>query len=290
MNKLIWSVRITGIIVIFSLAGQCWAGCTVAQPVIATAGGIPTILSIKGHPAPGTLIGNEISVPNSDKARSFSCTESSVSTYLRLNPSWSPSVITDVYNTSIPGIGVKISEQSTYGNISALTTVPQHWYVVSDPISPASVAYVLGIKVQFYITGTVTPGVYPPETLIEAWMNSIDSTVGGANYVTLKTPEITVKTFTCVTPNIIVNLGKYKNTDFSGINTKSTAKSFNFEIKNCDPGLNSVNYTFKPAAGISIQQSGTINQYITLDASSTASGVGIQVYIMMVRSSHLTAK
>ncbi|MGK9176074.1 type 1 fimbrial protein, partial [Yokenella regensburgei] len=56
----------------------------------------------------------------------------------------------------------------------------------------------------------------------------------------------------------------------------STPVSFNFEINNCDPGLNSVSYTFKPASGITLQGSGN-NQYLTLDSSSTASGVGVQL-------------
>ncbi len=38
-----------------------------------------------------------------------------------------------------------------------------------------------------------------------------------------------------------------------------------------------MNYAFKPAAGITLENSGSVNQYLTLSSDSDATGVGVQV-------------
>lgn len=273
MKKRVSVVILAGFVGILALSRECIAGCTVQSPVTQI-GNFPTSFTISSSQAIGTTVGSEITVQDSVAAY-VTCTGGAVYTILRLNPSWSASGIANVFNTSIPGIGVKVREESGYGVLAALTPVLQKWYATSDNYT--SNALLAGIKVQFYVTGSLESGEYPAETIVEAWMNNTISTSGGANYVTLKLPPITVKKLTCETPNISVDLDKHMSSEFSGINSKSTAKAFNFEIKKCDPGMNSVNYTFKPAAGVTLKQAGTSNQYITLDGNSTATGVGIQV-------------
>lgn len=272
MKKFIWAIKLAGLVLLIA-SGQAWAGCKLRSSITQT-GNFPTSFTLSNSQAVGTPIGSEITVANVELYGYTTCTGGAVYTLLRLNPNWSASTITNVYNTSIPGIGVKVSEDFA---IPVLTLRPalQKWYQALDNFVGG--AKLFGIKVQFYVTGTVVSGEYPAETIVEAWMNNVISTTGGANYVTLKLPAITVKALTCETPNVSVNLYKHLSSEFSGINSKSAAKAFSFEIKNCSSGMNSVNYTFAPAAGITLKQAGTSNQYITLDSSSTATGVGIQV-------------
>lgn len=286
MNKVNLAVKIIGATGLFILSAACQAGCTVSSPITPTAGGIPDTLSVSGSLAVGSKIGNEITVPDTSKAHGIKCSGGTTWSLLRLNPNWTQSTIADVYNTSIPGIGVKIRDDysSSYSNfyyLPALTTNLKTWYSPGTNYGygwlSGGDAYLAGIKVQYYVTGPVTPGIYSPETMVETWMNNIISIIGGANYINLMSPPITVKKLTCETPNISVDLDKHMSSEFSGINSKSVAKAFNFEIKNCSSDMNSVNYTFKPAAGVTLKQAGTSNQYITLDGSSTATGVGIQV-------------
>lgn len=272
MKKAIWTIKLAGLGLLIT-GGQSWAGCTVTNPVTQV-GNFPTSFTLSASQAVGTPIGSEITVPKSSEV-AMTCSGGTTWALLRLNPGWSASGIANVYNTSIPGIGVKVRDDFTTPVLTALTPDVQKWYTPGTNYNGN--AYLDGIKVQFYVTGPLTTGEYPAETIVEAWMNNIVSTSGGANYVTLKLPAITVKALTCETPNITVNLDKYSRSDFSGINSKSPAKVFNFQIKNCSTGMNSVNYTFAPAAGVTLKESGTANQYITLDGSSTASGVGIQV-------------
>ena len=105
---------------------------------------------------------------------------------------------------------------------------------------------------------------------------STATTSGAANYDVINMQDVIVKVATCKTPDITVNLGKHQRSEFTGLNTTTSAKPFVFAINDCDPGLNSVNYTFKPASGITVGGSGT-TQHITLDSASTANGVGIQM-------------
>ncbi len=236
-----------------------------------------TTISVPRDTATGP-VGNLITVTNSPIGN-FTCWGGTSFAMLRFASAMESSSLTGVYKTNIEGIGVKISDTGfSKGSVAALSNNVQKWYTYgSGPYS--GVGWLTGIKVQFYIIGPVATGtVVLPTPTVELWANDSLTTTNGALYVTLSIGGgVTVKTSTCETPNISVDLDKHMSSEFSGINSKSTAKAFNFEIKKCDPGMNSVNYTFKPAAGVTLKQAGTSNQYITLDGSSTATGVGIQV-------------
>ncbi|XWJ88949.1 fimbrial protein [Phytobacter ursingii] len=286
MNKLIFMIKFFVIIGMYIISINSWAGCTVNNPVTNTAGGIPTSFSFPNTLSVGTTIGGLIIVPRSTpNSTGIACSGSAIyDVLLNINTNWmlSTSLSTPgVYQTSIPGIGVKVSLVQARKNIPVLTPAPQVWYTEPQSIVTSGAAsYTEGINVQFYITGPITPGIYPPEILAETWFNNqyaTPSTTGGAKIVTYMLPSITIKAPSCETPNINVNLEKHATTEFSGMYSTSTPKSFNFEIRNCNTDTTSIKYTFKPATGINLQQSGTVNQYITLDSSSTASGVGIQV-------------
>ena len=86
---------------------------------------------------------------------------------------------------------------------------------------------------------------------------------------------LTVKS--CETPDISVDLKKHSRSDFPSVGSTSSATPFNFEIKKCSKSMTAVKYTFKPAAGINLVNSGASVQHITLRSGSTASGVGVQV-------------
>ena len=226
MKKALWAIKLAGLGVLIA-SGQSWAGCMLRSSITQT-GNFPTSFTLSTSQAVGTPIGSEITVPASSSG-SITCSGGTTYALLRLNPDWSASSIANVYNTSIPGIGVMVWDDFLTPVFTPLTNNVQKWY--SPGIDYNGYANLTNIKVQFYVTGTVVSGEYPAETIVEAWMNNVISTAGGANYVTLKLPAITVKALTCETPNISVNLDKHLSSEFSGINSKSAAKAFNFEIK-----------------------------------------------------------
>lgn len=278
MTKLKLTVKLCLLISLGVMSPFCQAGCS-TNKLEQFSWTLPagTTISVPRDTATGP-IGNLISVPYSPNGN-FSCWGGTSFAMLRFATTMEPSSLVGVYKTNIEGIGVKISDEGfSKGSVSALSNDVQKWYTYgSGPWSGPG--FLTGIKVQFYITGPVSTGtVVLPTPTVELWANDSLSTVNGAKYVTLSIGgSVTVKASTCEPPNITVNLDKYSRSDFSGINSKSPAKVFNFQINNCSAGMNSVNYTFAPAAGVTLKESGTANQYITLDGSSTASGVGIQV-------------
>ncbi|MGK9176076.1 type 1 fimbrial protein [Yokenella regensburgei] len=163
--------------------------------------------------------------------------------------------------------------------IVTLTDIPQYWY--SWPASATSAENrIAGINVQFYIIGPVSSGtVTLPSPMVAAWANTGTGDTGAVRYSELRinSGNVVVKAAACKTPDIQVDLQKHASTEFTAVGTTSPATPFNFEIKNCDPNINSVNYTFKPGPGVTLVSAGNNDQHITLDSTSSASGVGIQV-------------
>ncbi|MEN0578568.1 fimbrial protein [Phytobacter palmae] len=278
MKKLQIAINLSLLLGLYIVAPYSQAGCSTTQLMQFTSN-IPagTTLAIPRDMTTGP-VGNVISIPDSPSG-AFNCWGGTSFAMLRFASAMEQSSIAGVYKTNIAGIGVKISDTGfPKGSVAALSNDVQKWYTYgTGPYTGAG--WLTGIKLQFYITGPVSTGIITlPTPTVELWANDSLTTANGARYVILSVGgSVTVKTQSCETPNISVDLDKHENAEFSGINSKSSAKAFDFQIKNCSAGMNSVNYTFSPAAGVTLKESGTANQYITLDASSTASGVGIQM-------------
>lgn len=236
---------------------------------------ISTTLTLPKNKTIGSNIGSSIALGSSPNAQ-IECSGSPIYAVLKLSSDMVASSIGSVYETGIPGIGIKVWESSGHGNISPVKPEPQKWYQISNGWQGP--AFLYGLNLQLYVTGPIKPGLYAEKIIVETWASRFTNSISGADrYVIVKLPGITVKALSCETPDIKVDLEKHRASEFSGINSTSTAKQFNFEIKNCSPGLNSVNYTFKPAAGITLENSGATNQYLTLTSDSDATGVGVQV-------------
>lgn len=249
-----------------------WAGCS--GPLKVYAANIPnTTLSIPQNKTTGP-IGSVISIAASTAISNVACSAGTAYTMLKLNSAMTLSSIPDVYNTNVPGIGVKFWDDFS-GTVILGNTV-KYWY--SPGVNWSGNAWLTGVKLQFYVTGPVTPGDIQLLTpTVEAWLNTAISTAGATNYNSVNIGgTVSVKVMACETPDITVELERHYATEFSGIGSKTSSKKFDFKINNCGAGLSSVNYTFKPAPGINVIGTGS-NQYISLDSSSTALGVGIQV-------------
>lgn len=180
------------------------------------------------------------------------------------------------YKTNINGIGIVVKETMAGTNNFILSSELQQWYSLPS-ISGAH--YITGLDISLVVTDQVSPGtIVFPDNFIESWAGLSTTNINdAARYNVINLNNIVIKVKACETPNIKVDLEKHNTAEFLGINSTSAAKQFNFEIKNCDPELNSVSYTFKPAAGITLENNGTVNQYLTLSSDSDATGVGVQV-------------
>ncbi|VTP16523.1 Type-1 fimbrial protein, A chain precursor [Phytobacter ursingii] len=283
MNKLISPILFS--VGFISCAPECWADCSTLNPQSYERTLPSFAISVPKNSVRGP-VGNVMSLADGPSS-SVSCNAGNVNMKLQLGTTMTPSDYDPtVYKTNIPGIGIKIwsnwvmtSGWPSGTPIVTLTDIPQYWY--SWPASATSAENrIAGINVQFYIIGPVSSGtVTLPSPMVAAWANTGTGDTGAVKYSELKinSGNVIVTAAACKTPDIHVDLQKHASSDFPTVGATSPATPFNFEIQNCDPNINSVNYTFKPAPGVSLVSDGNSDQHITLDSASSASGVGIQV-------------
>lgn len=253
------------------LSSISWAGCVSAT-------GSYTVTSPKqtfSFARNKTLgpIGTVISIGTSPQVL-LTCSGGGSNSYLKFGSLLEPSSTPGVYKTNVPGIGIKVWDDFL-GNVVVSNDI-QKWFTITTASTYSGNAWLTNIKMQYYIIGPLETGTVLFPIIIEAWGNNTASTVGGARYSVLNwngSAEVTASA--CETPNIDVNLGTIDRGIFIKSATSPT-KSFDFKINNCASGITKVSYLFKPAPGVSIVGTGN-NQYLTLDSSSTAKGLGIQV-------------
>ena len=254
-----------------SLSSMSWAGCssstysyTMTSPKqtfnmprdTTTRGPIGTVMSV--DPVTGITV---------------NCTAGIASTYLKFGTLLEPSDIPGVYKTDVPGIGIKVWDDFG-GNVVVVGNDLKKWYTAGPDYN--SHAWLTNIKMQYYVIGPIQTSTATIPIRVEAWMNTTDSTAGGALYNVLNwNGSVDITATACETPDIKVNIGTFDRGIFIR-NATSPTKSFDFKINNCPSNITAVSYLFKPAPGVNIVGTGN-NQYLTLDSSSTAKGLGIQV-------------
>lgn len=270
------SVKLVLTIMLFllfiSMSKTVMASCTASAQfkTVSTSGSF----TVAKNQAPNTTIGSPVILKPEPQLPypSISCTTKNVSYFISCFSGCVASEYADIYKTNVDGIGVKIKASSLIIN-----NTPSVYNSTSHMASGTiSVPY---ITLQFYVIGPVQTGdVNLSGITLRGWANTTSANITGAGFTYSISFKGTVefKSGSCTTPNITVNLNKHAASDFASVGATSAPVPFNFEINNCDPGLTSVSYTFQPASGVTLQGSGN-NQYLTLDSSSTASGVGVQV-------------
>lgn len=272
-RKLLLNVAV--VVGLGALSGQSWAGCSISGGTMASEVTIPDITVPPDAPI-GTLL-LQYSVPYVGQ-RKMPCTDR---IYDALRYATSRTVVSasgvpaGVYSNNVPGVGVKVTWM---GSDFAKTGWPWSFY---NGAAGQAVTYTVknsNYKILFYKTGAITPGELEfPRNFVERWYSTSPSTSGGVRVYTLNVLPIKVKNPSCETPNLTVNLGKHAKTDFGGVGSTSSETPFDLALNNCSPGMTAVKFTFKPEAGITLVNSGTAAQHLSLKSDSTASGVGVQV-------------
>ncbi|MGK9176080.1 hypothetical protein KXR87_23215 [Yokenella regensburgei] len=283
MNSLKLIINVSTVVGLCVLSGQGWAGCEIISESAATAREVTIgTLSVPPGATVGTLL-KTVAVPNT-AITWISC---SGQAYFRFQYGYGTgrSAITGsgipvgVVSSGVEGIGVKVTANTTipYAKLPSVLGAQ----VGGSSVTPWANA--LNTKIEFYKTGDITPGeLLFPKNFIELWASTSPTDTGngfGVLYSTLNisgTPDVKVPG--CVTPSLSVPLGKHPQSEFSGIGSTSASTAFTFAINNCDAGLNAVKYTFKPASGITLENSGLPTQHLTVKGGpGTASGIGVQV-------------
>ncbi|QOV69671.1 fimbrial protein [Citrobacter sp. BDA59-3] len=274
-------VKIAGLLII-SPKGYVAAGCVMASGYSVQNYSVPisTSISVPRNAATGP-IGSEIKVSSGGPATKSDCTYTTSRYRYMLDKVLSPGGTTSidgVYQTNVSGIGVRIRATAPF------FTTPLTIYSTATELGSLSSASNLNdekigaVYVQFYVIGPVSPGnVILSAPTLAGMVGTDRSETSAVTFSNLTiTGSVPVTVLACETPDIRVDLKKHESAEFPTVGSTSSATNFNFVIKNCPSKLNSVNYTFKPASGITLKGSGT-GQYLTLDSGSTAKGVGVQV-------------
>lgn len=284
MNSLKLLFNALVVVGLCALSGQSQAGCSIVSGSAATAvvAAVGT-LSVPADATVGTLL-KTITTPDPAFTK-INCTGPA---YYRVQFGYGtgrsaitgPGIPAGVVSTGVEGIGVRVTELSivpiaTLPNVAGIQATSSayqgNWGAFSD------------VRIEFYKTGNITPGeLLFPENFIEVWASTspTDTANGvGVLYSTINisdAPDVNVPG--CVTPSLTVPLGKHAKSDFSGVGSTSASTPFTFAINNCSAGLNAVKYTFKPATGITLEDSGLATQHLTVKSGpGTASGIGVQV-------------
>ncbi len=203
-----------------------------------------------------------------------------------VDPSGSP-----VYQTAIPGIGVRLN--------GATTPVPGNGYVTNYPFALNSVGFLNGSNFRLdliKISNTVGAGTITAAGLPTFQTSEVSVDGGNSTRFLLATVigQVNIISSTCTTPNVSVNLGTHFTTELKGIGTTTaTWVPVDIQLNNCPAffgytytsvnadtaqtitgqlASNSIQYSINPSNGVANATNGVINL-----SSGGATGIGIQL-------------
>lgn len=91
--------------------------------------------------------------------------------------------------------------------------------------------------------------------------------------ITISTTATQVTALSCLTPDVLVNLGSHKSSEFRGPGSFTAMTAFDVALKSCPAGINRVSYQIDAVTPIW----NAASSVVALDAGSTATGVGVQL-------------
>ncbi|WP_187192318.1 fimbrial protein [Cupriavidus metallidurans] len=195
-----------------------------------------------------------------------------------------------VFQTNLAGVGLVIGVASLYridgvdywadttfnapngASISNVTPVAEG--VADSGVPPGELTYGASLSFAFVKTGPITAGtISMPSVIGTVGMADRPYTnpIANANLIVSGNPSFLE--IACVTPSVTVNLGTQPATSFGGIGSTTASVPFTIDLKSCPAGINNVSYEIDAVTTIV----DPVNSVVSLDAGSTAAGVGVQL-------------
>lgn len=174
------------------------------------------------------------------------------------------SAIKGIYETGIPGIGVRIDDYIVDSPVPTTQQIP--------PVN-ALVITAKDIKMLFYRIGEIKPGSFPAGPV--AHFQLTDTKGSLADLLTLRVTGGGVKIKSCYakSPNIIVPMNQVQRKVFTGPGSLSPAKAFSLDMV-CQNDAIAVDVSFDVMSGITSPGPGIVP---LTDEENAASGVAIKV-------------
>ncbi|MBA8107569.1 fimbrial protein [Citrobacter youngae] len=234
---------------------------------------LPASIRVEPDTAVGTII-YEDSIESSNVKIECQSTGNKYKGYVTLTSSDARNgVLEGVYQTNVPGIGIRMAETSD--NVPSFSSTdivtPMHFYSygssgwsVLDTIFRASL--------QLVVTGDIEEGYIDTSRLAaeEKWGNDVIA------QLLVSPTSIYIQTNTCnlVDKNIYVPLRTVHASDFDGqYSDVLTDDSFKIEISDCRAGTQ-IDYQFNSAGSTGVTDGNILD---IASGESAASGVGIQI-------------
>ena len=172
------------------------------------------------------------------------------------------------FPTNVPGIGVRLFNPAGDPN-NAYPTGPQ---TATGTSTGVGLNHTHGYTLQFVKTAAVVGSGTVTSADIPVWQYNINA---GA-YVLYNYPisgTIQFQQGACQTPDVRVPLGRWPQTTFTGIGSSSGTRPVSISLNSCAAGMNSITYRIDPVTTVV----NAAQSVVALDASSSATGVGVQL-------------
>lgn len=259
MNKLISGLAI--IVSVITATDSRAAGCDIGAPK--TQRITLSDLIVDPNLPPGSLLDSKTISVAGWMAQSCS---GSVAYQSVMTGSWSrpSSVMPGVYETGVPGVGVKVTDYR----------FSDRFVPLSATLTPEADTAVLGSDIQllFYRTGDITPGSFPGGEV--ARFTLPDSSGNPVNVLSLQvvSGDVRIKSCYAKSPNLMVQMGRVSRSAFVGYGSNVSPTTFNIELL-CQGDL-PVNVSFSSASSMPSPEPGIV----PIDnVPGAASGVAIKI-------------
>jgi major type 1 subunit fimbrin (pilin) len=277
-----WLASLLAGIALMTVSSGAWALTTCTGAAQAVTVSMPANISVPRDAAVGTPLSEWVTTPATTSWWTCSATvQEAIGTGFSALLTGSGATFTDtsvvynVFNTSLSGVGIAIGYKA-YANgcgwLSAWKTVPLS--NVGSLFCNATALYGDGGQLQARLvkTGPITAGTVSAASIAKAqlYANGAYNTTWP---VTFSTTATQVQVQSCVTPDVQVPLGQHKVSELKGVGTFTSSTAFNIALNSCPTGMTSVSYQIDALTTI-LDSSASV---VALDSRSSAAGAGVQL-------------
>jgi major type 1 subunit fimbrin (pilin) len=181
-----------------------------------------------------------------------------------------------VYQTNVEGVGLVVGVQ----NMLANQWFPPGWGMTTlwhrgNLVNNLSGNQPYGASAAFaYVkTGRINGGTVNMSGIVGELAMMIDGFPNEGIISIMVSGAATFVSAACTTPDVTVNMGRHKASEFSGPGSYASSTPFEIALNNCPAGMNSIKYSVDATTTIL----DPTQSVVALNGSSTATGIGIQL-------------
>lgn len=181
-----------------------------------------------------------------------------------------------VFKTRLPGVGIAMSAKS-YANGCGWGTTPWLPVPATGKLGRACNYLELSpnggqVRVMLVKIGAITPGLVSAGPVAQGHLYA-NGAYDTRWPITIASTATQVSVLSCSTPDVLVDLGSHKSSEFKGPGTFTSMTGFNVALKSCPAGMNRVNYQIDAVTPIL----NAARSVVALNSGSAATGVGVQL-------------